>query len=81
MGWGTTTEGGYLSDVLLEVDLPVVSNEDCDQCYQFYWDIYPSMICAYDPGHDSCQGDSGKLIMECDHIFWNKVLFDLNFVL
>lgn len=59
MGWGTTTEGGSLSDILLEVDLPVISNEDCDQCYYFE-EIGPSMICAFDPGHDSCQGDSGK---------------------
>ncbi|KAL7481538.1 hypothetical protein ACHAW6_007218 [Cyclotella cf. meneghiniana] len=58
MGWGTTTEGGSLSDILLEVDLPVISNEDCDQCYYFE-EIGPSMICAFDPGHDSCQGDSG----------------------
>ncbi len=59
MGWGTTTEGGSLSDILLEVDLPVIGNEDCDQCYYFE-EIGPSMICAFDPGHDSCQGDSGK---------------------
>ncbi|KAL7518896.1 hypothetical protein ACHAWX_003699, partial [Stephanocyclus meneghinianus] len=59
MGWGDTTEGGSLSDVLLEVDLPVISNEDCDQCYDFN-KIDSSMMCAYDPGYDSCQGDSGK---------------------
>ncbi|KAL7516853.1 hypothetical protein ACHAWX_001829 [Stephanocyclus meneghinianus] len=60
MGWGDTTEGGYQSELLLEVDLTVISNENCDQCHQL--DIGPSMICTFDPGHDSCGGDGGKLL-------------------
>jgi trypsin len=58
MGWGTTSEGGTQSDVLLEVDLPIISNEDCDQCYGG-GQISTDMVCAFNPGFDSCQGDSG----------------------
>jgi secreted trypsin-like serine protease len=59
MGWGTTSEGGFQSDVLLEVDLPIISNEDCNQCYVGQGTISTNMMCAFNPGFDSCQGDSG----------------------
>jgi len=58
IGWGVTTEGGRPSDHLREVDVPVISNVDCDQ---YYDTITDSMLCAYitGGGKDSCQGDSG----------------------
>jgi len=58
-GWGATREGGRGSDILLEVDVPILSNEKCRQ--QYNGRIRDSMICAgYDQGgKDSCQGDSG----------------------
>jgi len=57
-GWGTTTEGGSISQVLREVTLPVVSNAFCNTAYG---SITARMICAYQTGggKDSCQGDSG----------------------
>lgn len=69
-GWGTTSFGGDSSDVLLEVELPVVSNE---QCLTSFADLYnmtvedlqnyadtDSMICAGGvEGKDSCKGDGG----------------------
>lgn len=61
MGWGTTSSGGASSDVLREVDLPVISNGECDGRYPQY-DIYPSNICTFLPGKDSCQGDSGEFV-------------------
>jgi secreted trypsin-like serine protease len=59
MGWGTTSSGGSSSNVLLEVDLPVISNELCAQKYPND-PIFPSSICTFQPGKDSCQGDSGE---------------------
>ncbi|KAK2726054.1 trypsin-1-like isoform X2 [Artemia franciscana] len=60
-GWGTTSSGGSLSDVLRSVDVPVVSDDDCRGAYGAN-DVTDSMICAGDldnGGVDSCQGDSG----------------------
>jgi len=59
VGWGATREGGAGSDVLREVDVPIISNSQCNQ--QYGGDITNSMICAYvtGGGKDSCQGDSG----------------------
>jgi len=56
VGWGTTSEGGSASQVLREVDLPIISNSYCSEMYN---GITPRMLCAYQPGKDSCQGDSG----------------------
>ncbi|KAL7481793.1 hypothetical protein ACHAW6_007465 [Cyclotella cf. meneghiniana] len=70
MGWGDTTlddETKVVSDVLMEVDVQVISNEECSAVqgtdgmytnnYAEY--IFPSMICTLTPGSDACQGDSG----------------------
>ena len=59
-GWGTTSEGGSLARVLMKVEVPVVSDEDCRDAYG-QSDITDSMICAGLPegGRDWCQGDSG----------------------
>ncbi|KAG7155246.1 Plasma kallikrein-like 6, partial [Homarus americanus] len=54
-GWGTTSEGGSLSKTLQEVDVPVISNNDCQKNYN----PTSSMLCAGEEGKDSCQGDSG----------------------
>jgi len=58
MGWGTTSSGGSSSDVLLEVDVDVVSNSDCEAAYGT-GQITSDMMCAARSGKDSCQGDSG----------------------
>lgn len=57
-GWGTTVEGGYTSSTLMEVAVPIVSNEVCNDSYG---SISKNMICAgyAEGGKDSCQGDSG----------------------
>ncbi|XP_062382941.1 trypsin-1-like [Sardina pilchardus] len=59
MEWGTIEEGGSISDVLQQVEVPVVDNELCDELLST--SITEHMICAGLPegGKDSCQGDSG----------------------
>ena len=57
MGWGTTCSGGRRSDVLLEVEIDVVSNTRCNEQYPNL--IFDEMVCAARKGKDSCQGDSG----------------------
>lgn len=59
IGWGTTSAGGELSSVLLEVKLPVFNAAKCKKAYSTL-DV-KSQFCAGFPegGKDSCQGDSG----------------------
>jgi secreted trypsin-like serine protease len=64
MGWGDTIFNGELSDILLEVDLPLLSNAQCYLCNSVYdlKMIGKNKLCTYLPGKDSCQGDSGKIL-------------------
>ncbi|KAH8372911.1 hypothetical protein KR009_007883, partial [Drosophila setifemur] len=74
-GWGTTASGGTASDVLLAVDVPIVSNEVCDQDYEDFGDdtyrITSAMLCAGKRGvggADACQGDSGGPLVVRDEL-------------
>ena len=52
-GWGRTSSGGTLSDVLLEVEVPVVTNAQCGTTMS---GITDSMLCAGgEAGKDGCQ--------------------------
>lgn len=57
-GWGALSQGGFGSDILQEVTLPVVSFDTCNSAYG---DLDGSMFCAGLPQGemDFCQGDSG----------------------
>ncbi|ODM99280.1 Trypsin I-P38 [Orchesella cincta] len=59
-GWGTTMQGGSFSNQLREVDLPVLTTEEC--AAYLPGQITQNMICTYFPGKDTCQGDSGGSI-------------------
>ena len=62
MGWGATQSGGWGSNILLEVDVPI--DDSCGNYSNS--DITNNMVCAgfNTGGYDSCQGDSGgPLIM------------------
>ncbi|GLV32014.1 uncharacterized protein CBL_07773 [Carabus blaptoides fortunei] len=61
-GWGTLSENGKPSCVLQEVEVPVITNDDCKQTNYSSQMISDNMLCAGFPQTgklDSCQGDSG----------------------
>ncbi|XP_023305931.2 trypsin-1-like isoform X1 [Lucilia cuprina] len=59
-GWGATSEGGPLAQKLMQVSVPIISNEECNEKYGEDR-ITENMMCAGVPegNKDSCQGDSG----------------------
>jgi secreted trypsin-like serine protease len=64
-GWGTTRpvpvgqdNNDRTSNTLLMVDLPVLTTSQCSR----YIRVTNNMICTYQPGKDTCQGDSGGSI-------------------
>ncbi|XP_041270722.1 enteropeptidase [Onychostruthus taczanowskii] len=59
-GWGDIRNEGPSSNILQEAEVPLLSNEKCQQWMPKY-NITENMLCAgYDMGGiDSCQGDSG----------------------
>ncbi|XP_047504462.1 trypsin-1-like [Pieris napi] len=61
-GWGTLTEEGKVSCTLQEVEVPVISNQECKNTKYSSSMITDNMMCAGYPKtgqKDSCQGDSG----------------------
>lgn len=61
-GWGALSEGGPISDTLQEVEVPILSQQECRNSNYGSTKITDNMICAgyvEQGGKDSCQGDSG----------------------
>ncbi len=56
-GFGDVYYGGEAASELRHVELAFVPRSTCNNNYS--GEIYDSMMCAADPGQDSCQGDSG----------------------
>uniref|UniRef100_A0A3B4T767 Peptidase S1 domain-containing protein n=1 Tax=Seriola dumerili TaxID=41447 RepID=A0A3B4T767_SERDU len=74
-GWGTVQSNVPLPSPqrLQEVDVPVVSNSQCNESYaSSNIGITSNMICAGLPegGKDSCQGDSGGPMVSKDGSRW-----------
>jgi Trypsin/PASTA domain/PKD domain len=66
IGWGTTSENGKAtSAVLLEANVPIVTDAECARAYASDFDV-ATMVCAADGEHDTCQGDSGGPLMVPD---------------
>ncbi|KAJ9579985.1 hypothetical protein L9F63_004368, partial [Diploptera punctata] len=59
VGWGRTAEGGNLAALVQEVEVPILSLQQCRQMKYRPHRITPYMVCAGRGIHDSCQGDSG----------------------
>ncbi|WDE00214.1 serine protease [Thalassomonas actiniarum] len=60
-GWGTLSSGGEMPDKLMEVTVPYVTNEICNQATAYDGQVQDTEMCAglAEGGKDSCQGDSG----------------------
>jgi trypsin len=75
IGWGTTSQGGSISDVLRQVTVPYIDNATCKSLPR-YSAVSDNMICAGDlqsGGIDSCQGDSGGPIFLKTGDVWSQV--------
>jgi len=57
-GWGRTCGGCGISDVLMEVQIPVISDASCESFWGASHDPQYH-ICVYDGVGSSCNGDSG----------------------
>ncbi|XP_011184647.2 venom serine protease Bi-VSP [Zeugodacus cucurbitae] len=70
-GWGKTMEGGVSSNVLQELQIPILTNEVCRDSYQRARRLITAdqfdtgVLCAgvLSGGKDTCQGDSGGPLM------------------
>lgn len=60
VGWGAISESGSSSNVLRQVDVPIIDLATC-KSYSSYSRVTNNQFCAGFPtgGKDSCQGDSG----------------------
>ncbi|XP_036911447.1 enteropeptidase [Sturnira hondurensis] len=70
-GWGRVAYQGPTADILQEADIPLLSNEKCQQQMPEY-NITENMVCAgYEEGGvDTCQGDSGGPLMCQENNRW-----------
>uniref|UniRef100_G1RLC0 Plasma kallikrein n=1 Tax=Nomascus leucogenys TaxID=61853 RepID=G1RLC0_NOMLE len=66
-GWGFSKEKGEIQNILQKVNIPLVTNEECQKRYQDY-KITQRMVCAgyKEGGKDACKGDSGGPLV-CKH--------------
>jgi len=72
IGFGTTSSGGFVSDLLLHAEVNYVPNSQCNIDYSAET-ITDNMLCAASPGKDACQGDSGGPLYDAT----NKILIGI----
>jgi len=60
-GWGTTSYGGDMANILYETTVPSIDHDACVDLYSGVLNVPDNTICAaYEEGGiDTCQGDSG----------------------
>ncbi len=75
VGWGNMSASGSLfPNILQQVDVPFVSNADCNASNAYDGLITDTMLCAGDMangGIDACQGDSGGPLMSFFNDSWH----------
>ncbi|KAB0802090.1 hypothetical protein PPYR_04276 [Photinus pyralis] len=59
IGWGRTMEGGMLPGIVQEVQVPILTLQQCRAMKYRASRITTFMLCAGKGSMDSCQGDSG----------------------
>jgi secreted trypsin-like serine protease len=57
-GWGTTSESDFFNTRLRAATIPMASDRTCAAAYGSSFSA-KDMVCAGEPGHDTCQFDSG----------------------
>uniref|UniRef100_A0A8C1C176 Peptidase S1 domain-containing protein n=1 Tax=Cyprinus carpio carpio TaxID=630221 RepID=A0A8C1C176_CYPCA len=72
-GWGLLKSEGEPANILQEVQVPVVSDNDCYNAFAALTTITSNMICAgliNVGGKHSCQGDSGGPVVSRNSSLW-----------
>lgn len=72
IGWGRLYEDGPLPDIIQHVDVPIITNDECEKMYKkagFIEEIPNMFVCAgiSKGGKDSCEGDSGGPLTMIDN--------------
>jgi hypothetical protein len=73
IGWGRTSLTGSISEVLREVNLPLISNGECQQMLDE--EVVVSTLCAgaFGTSESTCSGDSGGPLMTPSGDGWVQV--------
>jgi len=73
-GWGHhVSEGSNQLEQLMEVDVNTITNTECKAAYNSDSKITESMICASNPGKDSCQNDSGGPLITDEGGYYSQI--------
>jgi len=73
-GWGHNAEGFVQLEQLMEVDVNTTTDTECKAAYSTSdYEITDSMICASNPGKDSCKGDSGGPLITDEGGYYSQI--------
>jgi len=71
-GWGTTSKKRVISETLQQVQVDIVSRENCSKAWSV--DVLPSQVCAKGDGEGAavCEGDSGGPLVTRKSGVWEQ---------
>lgn len=78
-GWGKTNFNESVSNVMKEIQIPVVANSECQKIYSNIIDY--GVLCAGGGGKDICFGDSGGPIMTAILINGREYYYQIGLVI